>query len=245
MFRLFALLTFLVVASSAADSSSSSALVVPLRDLMLEQQSSPQEALTVVQKAIRSFTAAVDHHQEDHHSFFMMEDRNLVDISETCANDTSTALGSLDLIDFSVISDDIVYTESVCTFNSAMTNIQCDVSQIPDYKALVEANCDSAGYAYEEITLVVSGEGIRAEYNNMGICVGSSCTTAELEEFFSLYNSIFDAFLGTGDASITFNLEESGVDTYTSSSSRMMMMGSSSLALAGALITGGLMIFWA
>jgi hypothetical protein len=245
MFRFFALSSLLALsASSAADSSSSSALVVPLRDLMLEQQSSPQEALTVVQKAIRSFTAAVDHHQEDHHSFFMMEDRNLVDISETCANDTSTALGSLDLIDFSVISDDIVYTESVCTFNSAMTNIQCDVSQIPDYKALVEANCDSAGYAYEEITLVVSGEGIRAEYNNMGICVGSSCTTAELEEFFALYNSIFDVF-GTGDASITFNLEESGVDTYTSSSSRMMMMGSSSLALAGALITGGLMIFWA
>jgi hypothetical protein len=258
MFRLFSLLTFLVVASpsgGAADSSSSSSSsALPLRDLMLEQQqsSSPQEALIVVQKAIRSFTAVAVNHQDDHHSFMMMEesDRNLVDISETCANETSTAIQSLDLIDFSaVLSDDVIDTESVCTSNSAMTNIQCDVSKIPDYKALVEANCDSASYAYEEITVVVvSGEGIRVEFNNLGICVGSSCTRDELEAYFTLYNSMFDLF-GHGDAnpdaSITSNIEEPGVDTYTSSSSRMMMMGSSSLILVGSLIAGGLMVFGA
>jgi hypothetical protein len=90
----------------------------------------------------------------------------------------------------------------------------------------------------------VSGEGIRVEFNNLGICVGSSCTRDELEAYFTLYNSIFDLF-GNGEASITFNIEEPGVDTYTSSSSRMMMMGSSSLILVGSLIAGGLMVFGA
>ena len=236
MFRLVAISSLLVVSAAAGGAVSSSA--VALRDLM--QSSRPQDALASVQSAIRSAMASDLLSRQENHPF--LNDRNL--ISQTCADEMVVALQST----FSFELDLPYYTEEdFCTFDSAMTDFTCDASKIPDGNALVAAECDSNGHAYAEATYVFSQTNgtatNRYEVNNLGICVGSSCTEDEVSDFFDLYSEFFQQFFGPLDDdtapefSITFTLEELG----SSSSSRIMW---SSSIFAGAVAVG-LMLFWA
>ena len=223
MFRLVALSSFLIASAAAGGAVSSSSSAAALRDLM---QSSPQDALASVQSAIRSAD----------NSF--LKDRNL--ISQTCADEMAVALQSTSSLVLSDIPEETV--NSACTVDATMTDIQCDASKIPDANALVAATCDSNGHVYAEVTYVLSmtngTETIRYEVNNMGICVGSSCTEDEVSEYLDSYSQFIDGLAGEGSGtSVSYTLEGFG----SSSSSRIMW---SSSIFAGAVAVG-LMLFWA
>jgi hypothetical protein len=237
MFRLVALSSFLVASTASAAAGGAVSSAAALRDLM---QSSPQDSLASFQNAIRSTMASDLLSREEDHSFF--NDRNL--ISQTCANEMGEALQSSSLVDVSGISEETL--QSACSFDLAMTEIQCDASKISDANGLVAETCDSNGHVYAEATYVLSMTNgtvtSRYEINNMGICVGSSCSEDEVSDFFDLYTELFQQLLGPLDddtapeVSISFTLEGIG-----SSSSRIMWSSS----IFASAVAVGLMLFWA
>lgn len=197
MFVFRPLLAFFFFSSLAAVESSSSV-------------SSPRDALVVFQNVIHSAANV----QDVHRPTMMEEDRKLLEnISETCLNESVAALGAFDLGD----ATDITYYEeatSACT--SSVNSVQCDFSQFPGFNDAVETACTAGGYALVEVTLVVSVDSMRMEFNNMGFCVGSSCSTEEVGDFFGGLSELFGELLSLGgdnttltsDMSISFTLEE-------------------------------------
>ena len=244
MFVFRPLLAFFFFSSLAAAVESSTAV-----------SSSPaRDALVVFQNVMQHSAATV---QDVHRPSMMMEDRDLIeDISETCLNETVAALETFDLVAVTDISTEDL--SSICTFsgNSDQTSVQCDVSKFPGVNDAIEGTCTGAGHAFVEVTFMMSLDSMQLEYNNMGFCVGSSCSTEEVGAFFDGLSEAFGEFFSLfggddittgGISSVSFTLEDTPNPNPTSSpsspSSRRMLSSFAGGAIAASV--GFLFLFLA